>query len=154
MISSPQKPPGCSTLGKPCVAKLWGHLLAHGDTFAHQNFYRISCSDRLGVLSGSRKMYKLTSQSLLLLGVGYDHLGMITSPGCQESRLFMPMWKMEELRPELGQDHLSCPSPASKSSKRLGWSSLCSSFQLVCLVDGPIAGWSLSRINIKSYSWS
>lgn len=44
-----------------------------------------------------------------------------------------------------GPDYFSCPSLASKSSKGLGWSSSCSSFQLVCPVDGPMAGWSLSR---------
>ena len=52
----------------------------------------------------------------------------------------MPIWKMEELRPEPGQDHLSSPSPASKSLKGLGWSSLSSSPQLVHPADGPRAG--------------
>lgn len=117
----------------------WGLLVAHEDTFAHHNFCRISCSDRLGVLSGSSRMYKLTSVSWPLLFLGDEVWSLLL--GWQESRLFMPIWKMEELRPEQGQTI----SAASKSSKGLGWSSLCSSFQLVFPVDGPMAGWSLSR---------
>lgn len=81
---------------------LWGLLVAREDTFAHHNFCRISCSDRLGVLSGSSRMCKLTS----FVPWGW---GLVTSLGLAGKQIFMPIWKMEELRPEQGQTISAAP---------------------------------------------
>lgn len=70
---------------------------------------------------------------------------MVTSLGLAGKQIIHARMEDGGAEARAGPDYFSCPSLASKSSKGLGWSSLCSSFQLVFPVDGPMAGWSLSR---------